>query len=192
MKSNLQIHQHLYNENRPFEGVFSYISKSFGKNSIVISSSGNSNSDSRNILNEAFTGAWISSPNPNSWIKFDLKMIRIYILGYSLRVYKTSRNVAVPHSWCIEGSNDNFKWTLIDEHRRDYSLNSNQPQHFTCQARILKFTTPETIDKDQNDRLPISGNSYRYIRIKQTDTNVQGGNSLCLSNVEIFGYISKI
>lgn len=191
MNSDLQKRLYLYNENTPFDGVLSYLIKSFGKNAIIVSTSGNSNSDFRNILSEKFTGAWISSPSSNSWLKFDFKMNRIYIVGYTLRVYKASRNVATPHSWCIEGSNDNFKWTLIDEHRKDYSLMSEKPQHFTCQAQILKSTT-ETIDKDPVDCLLIRGNSFRYIRIRLTDANVLGGSSLCLSNAELFGIISKI
>lgn len=197
MNIDQQKSQHLYNENAPFEGVFSSIIRSYGKSAVIISTSGNSNSDARNVLSEKFTGAWISSPDPNSWLKFDFKMNRIYIIGYTLRVYQPTRNVAAPHSWCIEGSNDNFKWTLIDEHRKDYSLKSNKPQHFTCQTQYIKFPTLETslnsnVNEKVIDKFFNSANSFRYIRLRQTDTNVLGGNSLCLSTIELFGYISKL
>lgn len=197
LKSKQQQLQHLFDEKLPLEGIFSDIIKLFGKNSIVVSTSGNSNSDYCNTLNKKFIGAWISSPNPNSWIKFDVKTIRIAILGYTLRVCPASRNVAAPHSWCIEGSNDNFKWFLIDEHRKDYCLQSSKPQNFSCQAQLLKIEAPDVSSNMPNDTNTVNNNitdnnSFRYIRIRQTDVNVLGGNSLCLSNVELFGYFSTL
>ncbi|OHT03480.1 hypothetical protein TRFO_29139 [Tritrichomonas foetus] len=160
-----------YAPNDPFEGAFSYLTSIKGKNALVISTSGDSRSNSRNCINKKWCGAWISSPEQNSWIKFDLKMIKILVKSYTLRLLSVSRAEPAPQSWCVEGSNDNYKWFVIDEHRKNSTLvgNSN-PHNFTC----------------------IASSSYRYVRIRQTDVNSLGGHAFCLSNIEFFGVLSSI
>ena len=157
--------------NKPFDGFFSHILKKKNKNSFVISSSGNSNSDAKNIVYKDWCGCWVSSPIPNSWIKIDLKMNKINLNGYTIRLQIYSRRESPIQSWCVEGSNDNYNWTIIDEHRLNTIFHENSaPQHFKC------FST----------------NSFRFIRLRQTDLNGNGGNSLCLSNIELFGKITTI
>lgn len=71
-------------------------------------------------------------------------------------------------SWKVEGSNDETKWTLIDEQKNSKDLCSFMAEgNWSCRK----------------------SKPFRFIRIMMTDKNSKGNYSMFLQAIELFGTI---
>ena len=159
----------------PFAGIFDHLRKLCDNKNIceerVIDISGNNHQHSipySKLIDFNYNGICYSSANqPNSYIRIDFRNHSVSVSAYAIM----SSNQSDPdfmQSWVLEGSNNLKKWINIDSHNYDPSLNGN--------SRTSVFN----IVKSQK-------NSFRYIQLRMTGPSIQGGNTLEISRIELFG-----
>ena len=104
------------------------------------------------------------------WLKYDFGKLQIRPTHYSIRTRTDKCDLANPQHWCIEVSNDDQNWTIIDSRENVTSLQkANQLDTFEIKNEI---PTKE---------------SYRYIRLRQTGKSTGNCEYLTLTAFEIFG-----
>ena len=112
-----------------------------------------------------------SSNEPNSWICYDFQELKVKPKSYSIRTYMNGYNHL--QNWCIEASNDNDNWTIIDERRNERSLDDA--------GRSNTFV----LNRNQNEN-----EFYKYLRLRQTGPTTGGGSILNISALEFFGTVT--
>lgn len=110
-----------------------------------------------------------SSNEPNSWICYDFQNLKVKPVSYSVRTYVNGNNHM--QSWCVEGSNDKLNWSILDEHKKDKSLNSI--------GKEMNFKITQNYDDEY----------FRFLRLRQTGKATDGIDILNLSALEFFGSI---
>ncbi|KAK8896668.1 hypothetical protein M9Y10_014581 [Tritrichomonas musculus] len=159
--------------NKPFDGIINYLRKESNGNlesKIEITSTPirGSRVPQNAILYEDQTKWFHSSNIENSWICFYFKDHRIVLKDYIIRSSNYAQNNEHPKSWVIEGSNDNSKWEICDEQKNCNFLNGNNIVHtFSIHNENLK--------------------EFRYIRMRQIDTNWRNDNDLSIDSFELYG-----
>ncbi|KAK8875598.1 hypothetical protein M9Y10_005767 [Tritrichomonas musculus] len=106
----------------------------------------------------------------NSWICFDFKNLQVALADYTIRSYNVGPNNPHPKSWVIEGSNDNDKWATLDEQKGCSFLNGKNLVY----TFNLKSATSQ---------------SYRFIRMRQTDKNWYNSQHLIFNCIEFYGQL---
>ena len=156
-----------------FNGIIKYLSDECGGNVIdknVIDASASSDFQClgyqiRNVVQE--DGNWsTSSDDIDQWLKFDFKDKKILVKGYSLQS-NASRFGDYIRSWCLEGSNDNSYWDVIDQ-RSDQE----------CMNGALNIGTYNDIK---------SKKEYRYLRIRRIGKTWYNNNYLPVGRIEFYG-----
>lgn len=110
--------------------------------------------------------------NEKSWLSFDFIKNKVRPSHYSIRSTNYgAKNECLQH-WCIEGSNDNENWKILDTRSDEKSLLENRAEN--------TFSIKNNLEKDEY---------YRYLRIRQTGLNSSGNNELFFSSIEFFGNI---
>lgn len=110
--------------------------------------------------------------NENSWLCIDFIKSKVRPSHYSIRSTDYgAKNECLQH-WCIEGSNDNANWKILDTRSDEKSLLENRAEN--------TFPIKNNLEKDEY---------YRYLRIRQTGLNSSGNNELFFSSIEFFGNI---
>lgn len=114
-----------------------------------------------------------SSNKADSWLCYDFKEARVKPSFYSLRSNSLGgKGWFHPRSWCIEGSNDQKKWKILDLRSGEESLNNKNAAN--------TFKIQNILGKDE---------FYRFLRIRQTDMNTKNNNCLIIAALEFFGTI---
>ena len=129
-----------------------------------------SQSKPENVV-ELGTDSWFASmKNPNSWICYDFKDLRVAPTGYTIR----ADECAFPRSWVLEVSNNGREgtWKVVD--RRDCN-GDLQGAYAVCYFAISARPSE----------------CFRFIRLRQTGKNYRGDDCLFLSSLEIFGTLSS-
>lgn len=121
-----------------------------------------------NDPNTVFTPAGFTS---GTWIKFEMPQ-SFKITGYSLTASNSVESA--PKSWILEGSQDGTTWSIIDSR-------SNITFSQAKQTNSYQLSFP-------GDRETIS--SYKYIRI--TFSGINGGQTLELAELQLFGFPSQL
>lgn len=107
----------------------------------------------------------------NSWICFEFKNHKIIPSSYTIRSCYYEKNKQHPKSWIVEGSENGFDWTIVDEQRNCSALNgSNLVRNFSI--------------KNESEK------KFKFIRIHQTERNWNSFfNVNCLSfcSIELYG-----
>lgn len=98
----------------------------------------------------------------------NLKKYQVMPYSYSLN-HGSSNGESFIRSWNLEGSNDGKEWTILKEHKHDFSLNSNQ----------LSFTW----------NVPMNGLFFTKFRIFQNGKNSSGNHQILLNQFELHGKI---
>jgi hypothetical protein len=104
-----------------------------------------------------------SEDKPDQWICFNFKDRRVRPSHYSIHAHSSNWWL---RSWVLEGSEDNSKWTVLDEQTGNDRTNSSHP--------IGTFAVSRS-------------SPCQWIRLRQTGKNVQGSDHLILFAVELFG-----
>ena len=139
------------------------------KGIVEITASSNSYNQCHQITNYGWNDYWHTRNDENSWVRFDFKTRRVYLKSYSLKSGGWGCNHLL--HWCIEGSEDGNKWTVIDN-RDTQDLNGNYiVKNYECH-------TDRTGDE-----------FYRYIRLRQTGKDSGNYSYLILSEIEFFGLL---
>ena len=99
------------------------------------------------------------------WICFDFKDKTVRLTKYSVK----SGGCHYLHDWVIEGSNDGSNWQELDR-RNTQDLNEKFIAK-TCECSRA------------------SGNSFRYLRLRQMGKNSGGNDQIQLSEIEFFGIL---
>jgi hypothetical protein len=92
---------------------------------ISITASGVGDSQShplRNLADFENQTDFYTEVNPNSWICYDFKNMRINLTSYSIRTRRDCNGYHL-RSWILEGSIDCKSWIELDRHENDSSLN---------------------------------------------------------------------
>ncbi len=104
---------------------------------------------------------------PRSSFEIDLHMQRLAKLtGYILQCHYHDNN-GYPRHWRLEGSHNGQTWTELSEEKGDFF----QEGHY---AYYFEVTNPSPC---------------RYFRLVQLGVNSAGNDRLCLSGLELFGFL---
>ena len=171
--------QFLFHENHEFDGIIKYLLNQSGDDidkymNITSSSIENDKNIPINAVLFDDEDNYFATKNiQNSWICFDFKDHKIIPNNYSICSYFGMIGTCHPKSWVIEGCNDKNDengWEIIDEQKNSDKLNnSNITYTFDIQNPQQK--------------------SFRYIRLRETDSNWNNSYNLCFNAIEFYGYL---
>lgn len=171
---NFQKNFEFSGNNSMFNGILNYIR---GKNVNLVDINVSSfclkdkNNWPQNIIKYEDTKSFFCSDDqPNQYIMFDFKNHPVVPKSYSIRSSYQRKDLSHLKSWVIEGSNNEIKWIKLDEQKNNSSLNGSNYSH--------NFS----INNPNNQ-------SYRYLKLVQTDLNWRNRNYLKLNCIEFFGDI---
>ncbi len=102
-----------------------------------------------------------STPGKTGFLQYEFNDRQAYIVNqYILTSANNSDRTADPKNWQLQGSNDGFRWTVVD---------SRSDQGFTSPSQAKTYDISNTV-------------AYRYYRLNITDNN--GGNKLQLAEIQ--------
>lgn len=159
--------------NKDFKGLINFLkNESNIDDEINISCSSIGGYNSKNLFVYENTDHYFFTENlPNSWISFEFKKYEIIPSNYTLRSYKNGSYH--PKTWVIEGSKDNVNWSIIDKQKNCSFIRGDNLVH----------TFPI---KNENNQ------SFKYLRIRQTESNWNGNNHLKFDAIEFYGKLIQI
>lgn len=167
-----------FNGSNHFNGIIHHFLNE-GENGLlekveVTSSSKFIGSPSNVILLDDKLKYFMSDDRPNNWIKYDFGQFKVRPSHYSIRTWDNGKRGGHLKNWCIEGSNTDSDddWKLLDS-RNDVTVLDNNNAEST-------FHIQENLDENE---------CFRYIRLRQTGSNMSGNNYLILNALEFFGSI---
>ena len=169
-----KIGEFVFNGENPLEGIIAHLSQECGGNVdeegvVAITSSEFYDGDEPRTVADLGTDPWFGSlDNPNSWICYDFKEKRVVLTSYSVR---THVGPSFPRSWVLEASNDGTEgsWLVVDRREDNNELHAPYVTHnFACASSA-------------------SQGMFRFVRLRQTGKNHNGGDELYLTSLEVFG-----
>jgi hypothetical protein len=137
------------------------------KGIVGVTSSGDNSNKPYQIAGENWSSYWMSTNQPNSWISFDFKERSVSPTHYTIKSDNAGYYIK---SWEFEGSNDNNTWTQLD---------SRTTNDHSSGSVVRTYSIPDT------SMIPF----FKYIRLRQTNTNANNSHYLGLSGFEVFGRI---
>ena len=169
-----------FNDMRPLEGVIAHLTRECGGNvhekgvvEVTASSCTAEGYEAKNAVDLGTDSSFWSKIEPNPWIRYDFKDRRVIPTSYSMR----SAQWFWPRSWVFEVSNDGQKWEIIDNEsiaRRDNN----------CDPKAMLMVRNFTISARPSE-------SFRFVRLRQTEKTQLEVDHLALSSLEIFGTLSR-
>jgi hypothetical protein len=111
-----------------------------------------------------------SNNSPNEWICYSFRRHDVIVTDYSIGTYCESELELPlhPRGWILEGSNDGESWIVLDSRTKDSRLNGYDRD---C---AIELTNRET---------------YRHIRLRQSELNHYGNHCFAFKSFELFGYV---
>ena len=169
----------VYNKAKPLDGIITYLTHKCGgnvhENDVVevkgssVYESGGIEHAAKNAVDLGSDSSFQSKDQSKSWIRYDFKNFGVMLTSYSIRTAASG----APKSWVLEVSNDSEgPWEEVDRRGNNGDLKG---QYVTANFQI---------SASQHE-------SFRFVRLRQTDKNRNGSNSLCLSSLELFGTLSS-
>jgi hypothetical protein len=158
-----------YVEGGELKGIINYLTEKCGRNvheKGIVWISSSSGDFCWKVVNHD-DNWWVSTSALNSWVSFDFKEKSVALQHYTLR---SGGMEPFFISWRIEGSNDGRVWKSID----------NRNTRELCGVFITK-----TYECSR----AISGEFFRFIRMRQTDKDSMNFDYLALCNIEFFGRV---
>jgi hypothetical protein len=157
---------------RPFHGILDFLNGIHSRNchfsglvNVTASSTGECAPVHR-IVEYQRTDWFFTSDLANSWIKIDFKWRKVWVKSYQLRGGRA--HCTNLRTWVLEGSDDDQDWTVLNEVRHSKLLSGDSAVHdFLCAPQ----------------------QPFQYIRLKQTDLNDKGRNSLVIATIELYGHL---
>jgi hypothetical protein len=161
----------------PFDGIIAYLTAKHGGNvhdqGIVTITSKSVGADSECSVKaiadfSKANGHFVSDDKEGQWVCWDFHELRVRLVEYSIRAFRLKH-------WILEGSVDGENWNTI------YATGP-----FRDEADHFEFEQWNT------DSFGIVSDQYvdcRFIRLTQTNKNLDGGHALYLENVEFHGIV---
>ena len=163
------------NTSGAFNGIVAHLGAECGGNpheygviSITASGTGSLN-QCHGVVDYGWGSFWYSKDEPNSFIQFDFKSMRVCLSGYSLKSHYANTQFFV--SWVIEVSDDGSTWEAVDERNTRALVGPNRVKTYECSRQRDKFV--------------------RFVRMRQTGKNSGSDDYLLLSQIEFFGKLTK-
>lgn len=161
------------------EGIFETLRRMFNTNALVengivhIDVSSSSWKDPTHLIERDWSGYWYSGDEENSSITVEFLCCTVSIDAYSIKTYQGLYDGGHMQSWVLEGSNDGSHWIILDERRRDSSLNGQFKEGFFNIAHTIQF---------------------KMLRITQTERNTfqKLRFNMILKGIEFYGDISPL
>jgi hypothetical protein len=161
---------------KPLEGIISHLTKKCGgnvhdKETVAVICQRPYNQEvgnaAKNVADLHANTEFFSSKDPNQWVGYDFKGMRVKLTGYAVRPYHAGgpggHNLK---SWVIEGSNDLQDWFELGRRVNSNDLNAgNEVKTFGIR----------------------SGVRCRAVRLRQIDLNHKGTHVILISGFELFG-----
>lgn len=158
-----------------FYGIISHLAKVSGGNvhemgRVDITSCGDQYNQCHQVTNYGWTGCWLSRSTDSgfAWICFDFKDSRVNLTKYSVKSGNIDMFFMI--HWVIEGSNDRIDWTILDKRNTLDLYGNSKIATYSCNSGISQ--------------------SFRYLKLRMTGANTNGGSGLCLAQLEFFGELS--
>lgn len=174
VQSNSNTNKTKQNRNKFYKGIFNHlINKSNNMIekyvNVTCSSCFSTDFQPQNVLiyddiNKSFWSKIMS----NNWICFEFKNKKVIPSSYMIRSCNLAKGCSHPKSWVVEGSNDNVSWSIFDHVDNCQFLNGPGFTH------LFKFQ----IEQKQ---------SFKFIRMRITDIDCYGTDSLMIEAFELFG-----
>jgi hypothetical protein len=165
------------------EGVITYLAAKCGGNvhdkGVIEASSNSVHCDNllyhaRNAVdlqNHTSSSEFLTKNEPNSWICYDFKDMKMVFTHYSIIPVPYGANRSNhPRSWCIRVSMNGSEWTEV--HRCDDNQELNGRNHIGTWSVYKRMTC-------------------RYIRFRQTGKNYYNNDFLRFSGFEVFGVLQE-
>jgi hypothetical protein len=163
-----------FDPSRPFDGIFSYLTRECGgnihaKGVVSITASANCRNQCHQLVDFNWTDYWYADNRQNLWVQFDLNGRSISVTDYTLK----SDGHSQPHlvQWSLEGSNDGESWIPLDQ-RKTRDLDGKY---------VVKLYQCSSLQSPRE--------FFRLIRLMQTGPDSSGFHRLRLSNLELFGIL---
>jgi hypothetical protein len=162
------------NNDSYFDGVFAALKRRFGddllsQEVIKITASSSLNMTVAVLLDPEPTKYFGTHDKANSWIMIDFHTMSLSLTGYAFRTHSDNGNGHI-RGWVIEGRdkrNEQCEWKIVEQ-----------------RVDVNSF---ESIGRTAYFKLAENSPYYRMFRIRQTQTNTLGWNTLRLSQIEFFG-----
>lgn len=165
-----QIFIEIKNEENKFDGIVNYLrTHSKINDEIKITSSSGSYGLSNIIKYDKTNTNFYTEDEKNSWICFDFKNYSIIPSDYIIRSFTQDVNWHLKN-WVLEGSNDQNKWTNLDEQKNNSFLNGSNFVH----------SFPISMKSEEQQ-------SFKYIRIRQTGPNWCNNDRILINSIEFYG-----
>jgi hypothetical protein len=164
-----------YELSAPFEGIIAHLTKQFGGNvhdqGVVRITAHRALSDNpsyapKNVGDVETNSLFHSAEDPNQWVCFDFKKMKVKPTYYSLRTHSSCPGSCHIKNWAIEASNDGRRWVELDRQVDNNDLNSP-----------LAVKTFEIANADP----------FKMIRLRQTEPTHNGSDCLAFTALEFFG-----
>jgi hypothetical protein len=111
----------------------------------------------------------LTSDQPNQWLSFDFKEMRMKATHYLIRTRTdVGANHINPRSWVIEVSDDGVSWQEVSRETNDQHLNGANLSH------TFNISNPMT---------------SRFLRFRQVSTHSSLHHYLTLQHFELFGHL---
>jgi hypothetical protein len=159
----------------PLSGIINHLTSRFGGNvhdrGVVNITANRVASDSpgyaaKNVADLGTDSFFHSVNEPNQWICFDFKEMKIRPTHYSIRMHSSGPNSFHLKNWVIEGSTDGTSWHELDRRENNTDLNNS---YAVKTFNICKVDT------------------FRMIRLRQIGLNHRNDNLLLFTAFELFG-----
>lgn len=170
-----------HKEGSDFNGIFNFLVEKTKGN---IHDNGTINVTSNSIYNDGChpknlfdyknndSNYYYSKSNiSDAYVCFDFKDRKIQLSSYTIKSFGDSGNGPHLKNWTIEVSDDASKWTPIDVHQNDPTLNGSKI--------VATFKIKETTS------------FYRYVRLHQTGTNWQNNYYMLFHYLEFYGKLKE-
>lgn len=171
------------NTNNRFNGIIHHLTTKYGGNvqdkGIVDVTSTQLNSYSqlpKYVVDLDNIKSYFCSANiRDSWLCYDFKERKVRPTHYSIRsTHDYAKGYHHLKNWCIEGSNDNMEWKILDVRNEESSLDDRSASNtFKIQSAL-----------EENEY-------YRYLRIRETGVNTYGQFNLIFAGLEYFGSVRE-
>jgi hypothetical protein len=163
-----------FNES-PFNGIISHLTQKSGGNVcdrgiVSVTASGERSYQLNEIVNFDNSNIAQTINQPNSWICYDFKEMRVKVSHYSIRSRTDSDNY-FPIQWTLEGSMDGNSWINFDSR-----TNRNE---LLGRGKSATFSTS-------------SSQFVQMIRLRQQGKDSGGTDFLTLSAFELFGTLHNL
>lgn len=167
-----------YQASKPLDGIIAHLTRECGGNvhdkgvvAVTASSVYSNDCEPKNAADLGSDSEFFSKNELDAWICYDFKERRVAPTSYTVKSYNFGPGGRHLKSWALEVSNDGSSWAVVDRRDNNSDLNGSHATH----------------------NFPLShvpGESFRFVRLRQTGPNHLSVYYVSITALEIFGTIA--